>query len=103
MTWAPAARQLMSLEQATASSAPVYPLGGDCGVQVWPPSVVARMDAPGPGVAEPTAVQCNASAQAIALKLVTVDGAYSTVHEAPPFIVPRMLGEFGPGSKSLVA
>jgi hypothetical protein len=37
------------------------------------------------------------------LKLVTVFGASSTVHEAPPFVVPMMLGEFGPEAKSLTA
>jgi hypothetical protein len=61
------------------------------------------MDAPGPGVAEPTAVQCMVSAQEIAVKFVTVEGAYSTVHDVPPFVIPRMLGEFAPESKSLTA
>jgi hypothetical protein len=35
--------------------------------------------------------------------LVTVLGASSTVHEAPPFVVPMMLGEFGPEANLLVA
>jgi hypothetical protein len=61
------------------------------------------MEAPGPGEADPTAVQCIVSAHAMAVKSVTVDGAYSTVQEAPPFVVPRMLGEFGPEAKSLTA
>ena len=103
MTWAPMARQVVSLGQVMALSAPVYPLGTDCGVQVWPPSVVARMEAPGPGDAEPTAVQCIVSAHAMPVKLVTVLGASSTVHEEPPFVVPMMLGEFGPEAKSLTA
>jgi hypothetical protein len=86
-----------------ASSAPVYPVGTDCGIQVWPPFVVARIEAPGPGDAEPTAVQCVVSAQAMAVKSLTVEGAYSTVHEAPPFVVPMMLGEVGPDAESLTA
>jgi hypothetical protein len=61
------------------------------------------MVAPGPGDAEPTAVQCIVSAHAIAVKLVTVLGASSTVHKEPPFVVPIMLGEFGPEAKSLTA
>jgi hypothetical protein len=39
----------------------------------------------------------------MAVKSLTVEGASSTVHEAPPFVVPMMLGEFGPGAKSLTA
>jgi hypothetical protein len=39
----------------------------------------------------------------MALKLVTVLGASSTVQEAPPFELPMMLGEFGPAAKSLTA
>jgi hypothetical protein len=61
------------------------------------------MEAPGPGEAEPTAVQCIVSAHAMAVKSVTVEGASSTVHESPPFVVPTMLGEFGPDAKSLTA
>jgi hypothetical protein len=103
MTWAPAARQVVSLGQVMALSAPVYPLGTGCGVHVWPPSVVARMEAPGPGDAEPTTVQCIVSAHEMAVKLVTVLGASSTVHKEPPFVVPMMLGEFGPEAKLLTA
>src|SRR5580704_2708758 len=103
MTWVPAARQVVSLGHVMALSAPVYPLGTDCGVQIWPPSVVARMVAPGPGDAGPTAVQCIVSAHAMLVKLVTVLGASSTVHLEPPFVVPIMLGEFGPEAKSLTA
>ena len=84
----------MSFGQAIALSEPWYPVGTDCGIQVWPPFVVARMEAPGPGEAEPTTVQCIVSAQAMAVKSFTVEGASSTVHEAPPFVVPMMLGEF---------
>jgi hypothetical protein len=61
------------------------------------------MAAPGPGVAEPIAVQCMASAHAMPVKLVTVEGASSIVQVAPPFVVPMMLGEFGPEAKSLTA
>jgi len=61
------------------------------------------MEAPGPGEADPIAVQCDASAQAMPLKLVTVLGASSTFQEAPPFVVPMMLGEFGPEAKSPAA
>jgi hypothetical protein len=103
MTCAPTARQVVPLGQATALRAPRYPLGTGCGVHVWPPSVVARMEAPGPGDAEPTTVQCIVSAHAMPVKLVTVLGASSTVHEEPPFVVPMMLGEFGPEAKSLTA
>jgi hypothetical protein len=103
MTWAPTARQVVSFGQVMALSAPTYPLGTGCGVHVWPPSVVARMVAPGPGDAEPIAVQCVVSAHAMPVKLVTVLGASSTVHEEPPFVVPMMLGEFGPEAKSLTA
>jgi hypothetical protein len=39
----------------------------------------------------------------MAVKLVTVLGASSTVHEEPPFVVPMMLGEFGPEAKLLTA
>ncbi|HUE06078.1 MAG TPA: hypothetical protein VMP41_01545 [Acidimicrobiales bacterium] len=103
MTWSPAARQVVSLGHAMPSSPPVYPVGTDCGIQVWPPFVVARIEAPGPGDAEPTAVQCIVSAQAMAVKSLTVVGASSTVHEAPPFVVPMMLGEFGPEADLLTA
>jgi hypothetical protein len=37
------------------------------------------------------------------LKLLTPEGEYSLVHEAPPFVVPMMLGEFKAESKSLTA
>jgi hypothetical protein len=100
-TWAPTAKHVVSLGQAIPSSAPVYP-GTACGAHVWPPFVVARMEAPGPGDAEPIAVQSDASAQAMAVKLLTVLGVSSTVH-APPFVVPMMLGEFLPEAKSLTA
>lgn len=102
MTWAPEAKQLMSLGHAIASSGPVYPLGTDCEVQVWPPFVVVRMAAPGPGDAEPIAVQCVVSAHAMAVKSLTVDGVASIVHVAPPFVVPMMLG-FGPDAEVLKA
>jgi hypothetical protein len=39
----------------------------------------------------------------MAEKFVTVEGASSTIHELPPFVVPMMLGEFGPEAKSLTA
>jgi hypothetical protein len=39
----------------------------------------------------------------MAVKSVTVLGASSTVHEAPPFVVPMMLGEFGPEANLLAA
>jgi hypothetical protein len=78
-------------------------VGTDCDIQVWPPFVVARIAAPGPGDSVPTAVQCVVSAHEIAVKLVTVEGASSTVHEVPPFVVPMMLGEFGPEAESLTA
>jgi hypothetical protein len=81
----------------------VYPVGTACGIQVWPPFVVERIDAPGPGDAEPTAVQFIVSAHAMAVKLFTVEGASSMAHLVPPFVVPMMLGEFGPGAKSLTA
>jgi hypothetical protein len=37
------------------------------------------------------------------VKLLTVMGASSTVHEAPPFVVPMMLGEPGPEATPLTA
>jgi hypothetical protein len=52
------------------------------------------MAAPGPEDAEPIAVQCSESEQDTALKLVTVEGEYSLVQDAPPLVVPMMLGEF---------
>jgi hypothetical protein len=46
-------------------------------------------------------VQCIVSTHAIAVKSLTVVGASSIVHEAPPFVVPMMLGEFGPEAELL--
>ena len=85
------ARHVESLGHAIASSAPAYPFGTGCGVQVCPPFVVARMAAPGPGDAEPMAVQCIGSAQAMAVKLAT-PGWDAATHVAPPSLVPIMLG-----------
>jgi hypothetical protein len=94
---------VVTVGHAMASSAPVYPLGRVCGVQVWPPFVVAKMDAPGPGVAEPTAVQCIVSAQAMAVKLATPGGSIVVVHVTPPLFVRMMLGSPAVGSKALTA
>jgi hypothetical protein len=82
----------------------MYPLGTDCGVQIWPPSVVARMEAPGPGVAEPTAVQLIMSAQPMPVKLATTpDGSASVLHVTPPLLVRMMLGAPEVESKALTA
>jgi hypothetical protein len=86
---------VVELGQAIALSGPVYPLGIDCDTQVWPPFVVARMAAPGPGDAVPIAVQCDGSAHAMPVKVPTVAGEASSDHEEPPFVVPMMLGESG--------
>lgn len=99
----PAAKQMESVGQATESREPLYPLGTAWGVQIRPPSVVARMDAPGPGDADPTATQCVVSEHAMALKLVTVAGEVSMVQEAPPFVVPMMLAELEPKAVSVTA
>ena len=103
MTWDPAAKHVVSAGQAMALSAPVKPLGSVCCVQFCPPFVVARTEAPGPGEAEPIAMQCSGSAHAMPLKSFTVEGESSMAHEAPPSVVPMMLGEFELESKSLTA
>ena len=65
--------------------------------------MVARMEAPGPRRRRSDR-QCNASCRRTrSLEFVTVLGASSTAHEAPPFAVPMMLGESRPEAKLLAA
>jgi hypothetical protein len=102
MTVDPVARHAVSVEQEIPSKL-VTPLGGVCGDQMAPPSVVLRMAAPGPMEEEPTALQFSGSEQEMAVKLVTVAGICSANHVVPPFVVTMMLGESMVESKSLTA
>jgi hypothetical protein len=103
MTCVPTAKQVVLFGHAIPSSGPLYPVGINCGVHVSPPFVVATIAAPGPGDAEPIAVQCRESEQAMPLKLVTVEGESSLAQETPPLVVPMMLGAFEAESKLLTA
>jgi hypothetical protein len=99
-TWDPVATQVVSLEQEMPVRT-VAEVGGVCGVQVDPPSSVARITPPGPTDDTPTAVQCRPSAQEMPVKLVTVPGNGSDTHDAPASSVAMMLGAELP--KSLTA
>ena len=73
MTWAPAARQVVSLGQEMPLRL-VIAVGGVWGTQLVPPLLVERITALGPPEESPTAVQCMASGQEIPVKLVTTPG-----------------------------
>ncbi len=72
----------------------VTPEGTVCGVHVVPPSVVARMAAPGSRSRQTSRdTDIVDSMQEIPLKFVMVAGNVSVVHNPPPFVVAMMLGE----------
>jgi len=102
ITCEPVATHVVSLEHEIPSRF-TTPGGTVPGVQVVPPSDVARMAPVGPPDDEPTAVQWSASTHEMAVKSVTVPGKCSDDHVLPPSVVAMMLGEPVPVLKSLTA